>query len=154
MYSSASKKHLFHFFGFQTLLKSYLLRVRKVVVERPQHLFMRVALAIHGSDMLMVRNVYNSISNKYYTHATPTLFNAGTNYQQMSSCFLLGTEDSVEGLYKTAADMAQISMKNDHDIATDSKQERSSPSKFVSMKFNATVKFGGTHMLSYTPHTP
>ena len=58
------------------------------------------------------------------------------------------------GLWDLWEDVAQISMKNDHDIATDSKQERSSPSKFVSMKFNATVKFGGTHMLSYTPHTP
>lgn len=97
------------YFGFKTLQNAYLLKINGEILERPQHLFMRVALAIHGSDMFMVRNVYNSISNKYYTHATPTLFNAGTNYQQMSSCFLLGTEDSVEGLYKTAADMAQIS---------------------------------------------
>lgn len=97
------------YFGFKTLQNAYLLKINGEILERPQHLFMRVALAIHGCDMLMVRNVYNSMSNKYYTHATPTLFNAGTNYQQMSSCFLLGTEDSVEGLYKTAADMAQIS---------------------------------------------
>ena len=70
---------------------------------------MRVALSIHRNDLEMAKKVYDSLSNKYYTHATPTLFNAGTNYQQLSSCFLLGTEDSVEGLYKTAADMAQIS---------------------------------------------
>jgi len=97
------------YFGFKSLDKSYLLKIDNKSVERPQHLFMRVALAIHGDDMDMVEKVYNSISLKYYTHATPTLFNSGTNYQQMSSCFLLGTEDSVEGLYKTASDMARIS---------------------------------------------
>jgi ribonucleoside-diphosphate reductase alpha subunit len=69
---------------------------------------MRVAVAIHD-DPKCIADTYNSLSCKYYTHATPTLFNAGTKFQQMSSCFLLGTEDSVEGLYKTAADMAQIS---------------------------------------------
>ncbi len=104
-----SRDYSISYFGFKTLQNAYLLKINGEILERPQHLFMRVALAIHGSDMLMVRNVYNSMSHKYYTHATPTLFNAGTNYQQMSSCFLLGTEDSVEGLYKTAADMAQIS---------------------------------------------
>ena len=104
-----SRDYSISYFGVKTLQNAYLLKINGEILERPQHLFMRVALAIHGSDMLMVRNVYNSMSNKYYTHATPTLFNAGTNYQQMSSCFLLGTEDSVEGLYKTAADMAQIS---------------------------------------------
>ena len=104
-----SRDYSISYFGFKTLQNAYLLKINGEILERPQHLFMRVALAIHGSDMHMVRNVYNSMSNKYYTHATPTLFNAGTNYQQMSSCFLLGTEDSVEGLYKTAADMAQIS---------------------------------------------
>ena len=70
---------------------------------------MRVAIAIHMGNNEMIKRVYDSLSDKYYTHATPTLFNAGTNYQQLSSCFLLGTEDSVEGLYKTAADMAKIS---------------------------------------------
>jgi len=97
------------YFGFKTLQNAYLLKIDGEILERPQHLFMRVALAIHGSNMKMVKTVYDSLSNKYYTHATPTLFNSGTNYQQLSSCFLLGTEDSVEGLYKTAADMAQIS---------------------------------------------
>ena len=97
------------YFGFQTLFNSYLLKADNVVLERPQHLFMRVALSIHNNNLDMVKKVYNSLSEKYYTHATPTLFNSGTNYQQLSSCFLLGTEDSVEGLYKTAADMAKIS---------------------------------------------
>jgi ribonucleoside-diphosphate reductase subunit M1 len=97
------------FFGFKTLFNGYLLKVNNVVVERPQHLFMRVAVAIHNTDIYMIKKVYNSLSNKFYTHATPTLFNAGTNSEQLSSCFLLGTEDSVAGLYKTVSDMALIS---------------------------------------------
>lgn len=104
-----SRDYSISYFGFKTLQNAYLLKFNGEILERPQHLFMRVALAIHGNDMKMVKCVYDSLSNKYYTHATPTLFNSGTNYQQLSSCFLLGTEDSVEGLYKTAADMAQIS---------------------------------------------
>ena len=95
------------YFGFKTLFGGYLLN-KNGVYERPQDLFMRVAVAIHD-DPKFITDTYNSLSCKYYTHATPTLFNAGTKFQQMSSCFLLGTEDSVEGLYKTAADMAQIS---------------------------------------------
>jgi len=95
------------YFGFKTLFGGYLLN-KNGVYERPQDLFMRVAVAIHH-DPKCITDTYNSLSCKYYTHATPSLFNAGTKFQQMSSCFLLGTEDSVEGLYKTAADMAQIS---------------------------------------------
>lgn len=95
------------YFGFKTLFGGYLIS-RENIRERPQDLFMRVALTIHDDPKYIV-DTYNSLSCKYYTHATPTLFNAGTNFQQMSSCFLLGTEDSVEGLYKTATDMAQIS---------------------------------------------
>jgi ribonucleoside-diphosphate reductase alpha subunit len=95
------------YFGFKTLFGGYLLN-KNGVYERPQDLFMRVAVAIHH-DPECITDTYNSLSCKYYTHATPSLFNAGTKFQQMSSCFLLGTEDSVEGLYKTAADMAQIS---------------------------------------------
>lgn len=97
------------YFGFKSLEKSYLLKTKDGYQETPQYLFMRVAIAIHMGNRDMIKNVYDSLSGKYYTHATPTLFNAGTNYQQLSSCFLLGTEDSVEGLYKTAADMAKIS---------------------------------------------
>lgn len=104
-----SRDYKISYFGFKTLQNAYLLKSNGVILERPQHLFMRVALSIHRNDLEMAKKVYDSLSNKYYTHATPTLFNAGTNYQQLSSCFLLGTEDSVEGLYKTAADMAQIS---------------------------------------------
>ena len=104
-----SRDYSISYFGFKTLFNSYLLKQKDTVLERPQHLFMRVALSIHRDNMELVKKVYNSLSCKYYTHATPTLFNAGTNYQQMSSCFLLGTEDSVDGLYKTASDMAKIS---------------------------------------------
>ena len=104
-----SRDYSISYFGFKTLQNAYLLKNENVILERPQHLFMRVAVSIHSDNIDMIKKVYDSLSCKYYTHATPTLFNAGTNYQQMSSCFLLGTEDSVEGLYKTAADMAQIS---------------------------------------------
>jgi ribonucleoside-diphosphate reductase alpha subunit len=97
------------FFGFKTLQNSYLLKYNGKIIERPQYMFMRVAIQIHKNNMILVKKVYDSISNKYYTHATPTLFNAGTNYPQLSSCFLLGTEDSVSGIYKSASDMAQIS---------------------------------------------
>jgi ribonucleoside-diphosphate reductase alpha subunit len=97
------------FFGFKTLQNSYLLKCNSKIIERPQYLFMRVAIQIHGNNMDLVKKVYDSISNKYYTHATPTLFNSGTLYPQLSSCFLLGTEDSVSGIYKTVSDMAQIS---------------------------------------------
>ena len=97
------------FFGFKTLQSSYLLKYNEKILERPQYLFMRVAIQIHKDNITLVKKVYDSISCKYYTHATPTLFNSGTHYPQLSSCFLLGTEDSVTGIYKTAADMAQIS---------------------------------------------
>jgi ribonucleoside-diphosphate reductase alpha chain len=97
------------FFGFKTLQNSYLLKYNGKIIERPQYMFIRVAIQIHKNNIILVKKVYDSISNKYYTHATPTLFNAGTNYPQLSSCFLLGTEDSVSGIYKSASDMAQIS---------------------------------------------
>ncbi len=104
-----NKDYEITYFGFKSLEKSYLLKIKEEIIERPQDLFMRVALSIHPNDLENVEKTYNSLSSKYYTHATPTLFNAGTRYQQMSSCFLLGTEDSVDGLYKTASDMALIS---------------------------------------------
>ena len=104
------RDYLISYFGFKTLQKAgYLLKVDNKIVERPQHLFLRVALGIHGDNLDMVRQTYNSLSLKYYTHATPTLFNAGTQYPQMSSCFLIGTEDSVQGIYKTISDVALIS---------------------------------------------
>lgn len=97
------------FFGFKTLEKSYLLKMNDKVIERPSHLWMRVAVGIHFSDMEKVKETYDLLSQKYFTHATPTLFNAGTKKSQLSSCFLLDMEDSVEGIFKTLGDCAQIS---------------------------------------------
>lgn len=97
-------------FGFKTLHQGYLLKTTDgVVVERPQHLWMRVALGIHSSDLQKVKETYDLMSQKYFIHATPTLFNAGTRFPQLSSCYLMGAEDSVEGLYKCLGDCAVIS---------------------------------------------
>ena len=97
------------FFGFMTLFKAYLLRVNDKVIERPQYMWMRIALSIHGNNLEEAFKSYHYMSNGYFTHATPTLFHAGTKSQQLSSCFLLGTEDSVEDIYKTISDIAKIS---------------------------------------------
>lgn len=98
------RDYLIDYFGFKTLERSYLLKVyngkEKTIVERPQHLFMRVAIGIHGKDLENVKKTYDNMSMKQYTHATPTLFNASSPYPAMSSCFLLGTHDSIEGFFK------------------------------------------------------
>lgn len=100
----------FDFFGFKTLEKSYLLKVNGKITERPQHLFMRVALGIHKSDIEAAIETYNLMSEKWFIHATPTLFNAGTPKPQMSSCFLLSMkDDSISGIYDTLKNCAQIS---------------------------------------------
>ena len=104
------KDYDYDYFGFKTLEKSYLLKINNRVVERPQHMLLRVSLGIHGNDLAAAKHSYTSMSNKYFTHATPTLFNAGTPNPQMSSCFLLDMdEDSINGIYKTLADCAKIS---------------------------------------------
>lgn len=104
------RDHDLGYFGFKTLEKAYLKKVNGKIVERPQHLFMRVAIGIHGEDMERVKETYDSLSLKYYTHATPTLFHAGTPRPQMSSCFLLdGSVDSVEGIFKSITNCALIS---------------------------------------------
>jgi ribonucleoside-diphosphate reductase alpha chain len=99
------------FFGFRTLEKAYLLRdTDRKVVERPQHLWMRVALGLWLHDLPHAFKTYDLMSQKYYTHATPTLFNAGTKRPQLSSCFLLAmNDDSIRGIYKTLEDCALIS---------------------------------------------
>ena len=104
-----SRDYLLSYFGFNTLKKSYLLKNEQKVIERPQYLYMRVSLGIHGTDFIKVKQTYDLLSFNYFTHATPTLFNAGTKMAQMSSCFLIGTEDSVSGIYKTISDVATIS---------------------------------------------
>jgi ribonucleotide reductase alpha subunit len=110
-----NRDYLLDYFGFKTLERSYLLKVNvdggktKRIVERPQHLFMRVAIGIHGYDFENVKKTYDNMSLKMYTHATPTLFNASTNHPQLSSCFLIDIEDSIEGIFKTYTDCGLIS---------------------------------------------
>lgn len=100
----------YQFFGFKTLERSYLLRINGKVAERPQHMLMRVAVGIHQEDIEAAIETYNYMSNKYFTHASPTLFNAGTPSPQMSSCFLIDMkEDSIEGIYDTLKTCAMIS---------------------------------------------
>jgi ribonucleoside-diphosphate reductase alpha subunit len=97
------------YFGFKTLERAYLLKKNDKILERPQHMWMRVALGIHGEDIKDALETYDYLSNKYFTHASPTLFNAGTPRPQMSSCFLLDVEDSIKGIYENLTDCAQIS---------------------------------------------
>jgi len=105
-----SKDYLIDYFGFKTLERAYLIRKNKKILERPQHMWLRVAIGIHTDDLVRVRETYNLMSNKYFTHATPTLFNAGTPRPQLSSCYLLSMEsDSIEGIYNTLKDCALIS---------------------------------------------
>lgn len=105
-----SRDHNFDYFGFKTLEKSYLLKLDGKVAERPQYMYMRTALQVCGEDIQGVIDTYNLLSEGYYTHATPTLFNSGTTRPQLSSCFLLDTEsDSIEGIFNTLKESAQIS---------------------------------------------
>jgi ribonucleoside-diphosphate reductase alpha chain len=100
----------FDYFGFKTLEKSYLLKVDGKIAERPQHLFMRVSIGIHKEDIDSAIKTYNLMSERWFTHGTPTLFNAGTPKPQMSSCFLLTMkDDSIEGIYDTLKQTAKIS---------------------------------------------
>jgi len=104
------RDYLLDYFGFKTLERAYLMKIDGVIVERPQHMWMRVALGIHGKNLQAARLTYNLMSQKYFTHATPTLFNAGTPRPQMSSCYLLAMEkDSINGIYNTLHDCASIS---------------------------------------------
>ena len=112
-----SRDYTFDFFGFRTLEKGYLLKLDDKIVERPQDLYMRVAIFLHmdtsnyksESAMKLILETYDLMSDKYFIHATPTLFNAGTVRPALASCFLLGTQDSLEGIMKTATDCANIS---------------------------------------------
>ena len=100
----------YDYFGFKTLERSYLLRINGKIVERPQHMLMRVAVGIHLNDMEAAIETYELMSKKFFTHATPTLFNAGTPKPQMSSCFLLTMkDDSIDGIYDTLKQTAKIS---------------------------------------------
>ena len=112
------RDYLIDYFGFKTLEKAYLFRIGNIIVERPQHMWMRVAIGIHGDSksekpeetLRLVKETYDLMSQKYFTHATPTLFNAGTPRPQLSSCYLIAMEDdSIEGIYNTLKDCALIS---------------------------------------------
>lgn len=96
-------------FGWKTLYRSYLLQSNRKVVERPEHLFYRVALSLHYPNLEKTEETYRHLVQGNFIHATPTLFHAGTKRPQLSSCFLLGTEDNVDGIYKTITDVARIS---------------------------------------------
>ena len=100
----------YDYFGFKTLERSYLMKIEGNIVERPQHMLMRVAVGIHGKDIEAAIETYNLLSEKWFTHATPTLFNAGTPKPQLSSCFLLTMkDDSIDGIYDTLKQCAKIS---------------------------------------------
>jgi len=110
------RDYLITYFGFKTLEKSYLMKINDNIIETPQDLYLRVAINNHYRTKDDIHNIlnyikttYDNMSLGYFIHATPTLFNSGTNYEQLSSCYLLGTEDSLNGIYKTISDVAQIS---------------------------------------------
>ena len=111
-----NRDYLIDYFGFKTLERSYLMKNKDKNVERPQHMWMRVAIGIHGdlkfgsNQLQLIKETYDLMSQKYFTHATPTLFNAGTPRPQLSSCYLLAMEDdSIDGIYNTLKDCALIS---------------------------------------------
>jgi len=117
-YIQYDRDYLIDYFGFKTLERSYLFKIGNKIVERPQHMWMRVAIGIHGDPtnkdqskcLELVKETYHLMSLKYFTHATPTLFNAGTPRPQMSSCYLIAMEDdSVDGIFNTLKDCARIS---------------------------------------------
>ena len=105
-----SRDYLIDYFGFKTLERSYLMKINGKLVERIQHMWLRVAIGIHGNNLEKIKETYDCMSQKYFTHATPTLFNAGSPHPQLSSCFLIAMEsDSVDGIYNTLKDCANIS---------------------------------------------
>jgi len=111
-----NRDYLIDYFGFKTLERSYLMKNKDKIVERPQHMWMRVSIGIHGDlkfgskQLQLIKETYDLMSQKYFTHATPTLFNAGTPRPQLSSCYLLAMEDdSIDGIYNTLKDCALIS---------------------------------------------
>ena len=102
--------YLIDYFGFKTLERAYLMKIDNTTIETPQYMWLRVAIGIHGDDIDLVEETYKLMSQKYFTHATPTLYNAGTPRQQLSSCYLIGMEDdSITGIYNTLNECANIS---------------------------------------------
>ena len=104
------RDYLIDYFGFKTLERAYLMKTNNKIIERPQHMWMRVSIGIHGSNLDAIKETYELMSQKYFTHATPTLFNAGTPRPQLSSCYLIAMEnDSIDGIYNTLHECASIS---------------------------------------------
>lgn len=104
------RDYLIDYFGFKTLERAYLMHINKIIIERPQYMWLRVAICLHKNDLEKVKTTYDLMSQKYFTHATPTLFNAGTPRPQLSSCFLIAMEsDSVDGIFNTLKECANIS---------------------------------------------
>ena len=115
----------YDYFGFKTLERSYLLRVNGRVVERPQHMLMRVSVGIHKTDIDRAVETYHLLSERWFTHASPTLFNAGTPRPQLSSCFLVAMKgDSIEGIYDTLKECACVSKSAGGMWAVDSQHSR------------------------------
>ena len=111
-----NRDYLIDYFGFKTLERAYLFKINNIIVERPQHMWMRVSIGIHGNlknseeSLTLIKETYDLMSQKFFTHATPTLFNAGTPRSQLSSCYLIAMEDdSLDGIYNTLKDCALIS---------------------------------------------
>jgi len=105
-----NRDYLIDYFGFKTLERAYMMRINKRIVERPQHMWLRVSMGIHNRDWDRVAETYDYMSRKFFTHATPTLFNAGTPNPQLSSCYLMAMEDdSIDGIFNTLKDCALIS---------------------------------------------
>jgi len=147
------RDYLIDFFGFKTLERAYLCKVANIIVERPQYMWLRVAIGIHGTNIDDIKETYDLMSQKYFTHATPTLFNAGSPRPQLSSCFLQAMEnDSVDGIYNTLKECAQISKysggiglhihnircKNSHIRGTNGKTDGIVPMLKV---FNSTARY-------------
>jgi ribonucleotide reductase alpha subunit len=103
------RDYIFDYFGIKTLERAYLIKIKNEIIERPQDMFMRVASFLNQGDLENTKKTYDLISNGFYTHATPTLFNSGNKRSQLSSCFLLGTHDSLEGITHTWDSVSKIS---------------------------------------------
>ena len=167
-----SRDYNYDYFAFKTLEKSYLLKINGKVIERIQHMFMRVSCGIHSDNIKQCIETYELLSQKYFTHATPTLFHSGTPNPQLLSCFLLGVDDSVEGIYKAISDCALISKwaggigLHVHDIRSENSLIRTTNGKSnglvpmlkvfndVARHINQSGKRNGSFAMYLEPHHP
>jgi ribonucleoside-diphosphate reductase alpha subunit len=167
-----SRDYNVDYFGFKTLEKAYLMKVKGKVIERIQHLFLRVSAGLHNDNLRKCIETYDLMSQKYFIHATPTLFHSGTRCPQLLSCFLLGVDDSIQGIYKAVADCAQISKwaggigMHIHDIRGENALIRSTNGKSsgiipmlkvfndVARHVNQSGKRNGSFAIYLEPHHP